>query len=81
MPADVEAVEEALAGLRTGVRADGYDLTVESVDDGVAQVRITAGPDACEECLVSKTVMAGTIKMWRRGLPEIRGIRLQYPGD
>ena len=79
--ADVHAVEQALAGLRTGVQADGYDLQVEAVDHGVARVRIVAGPNACEECLVPKSIMTGTIRMSLRALPEITSIQLAYPLD
>ena len=78
---DVQAVETALASLRTGVQADGYDLRVESVENGVALVRIVAGPNACEECLVPKAIMAGTIKISLRSLPEISGVTLRYPVD
>jgi len=81
MSADVQAVEHALAGLRTGVQADGYDLHVESVEDGVASVRIVAGPNACEECLVPKAIMTGTIRMSLRSVPEIIGVHLRYPLD
>jgi hypothetical protein len=79
--ADVRAVEQALAGLRTGIQADGYDLQVDAVGDGVAQLRIVAGPNACAECLVPKALMTGTIKMSLRALPEITTIQLQYPLD
>jgi len=79
MSAAIRTVEEALAGLRTGVRADGYDLQVESVDDGVARVRVVAGPDACEECLVPKAIMTGTIRRSLRGVPEVTSVLLRYP--
>jgi hypothetical protein len=81
MAADTPTVEHALAGLRTGIQADGYDLQVESVDNGVVRVRIVAGPNACEECLVPKSIMTGTIRMSLRGLPEITSVQLAYPLD
>jgi hypothetical protein len=77
---DVAAVEAALAGLRIGYEADGYSLLLESVSDGVVKVRIAAGPNACEECLVPKPIATGTIKGSLRGLP-ITDVEVTYPTD
>jgi hypothetical protein len=81
MALNVQSVEQALAPLRTGVQADGFDLMVESVQDGVARVRVLAGPSACEECLVPKSIMSSTIRRSLRTLPEIRQVDLRYPLD
>ena len=81
MTTDTRAVEQALAGLRVAYQADGYDLLVDSVEDGRATIRIAAGPEACEECLVSKQVAVMTLHASLRGLPEIRSIDLVYPTD
>jgi hypothetical protein len=78
---DVAAVEQALSQLRTGYQADGYDLLVDGVTDGVARVRIDAGADACEECLVAKPITEAILKASLRGLPEITAIELTYPTD
>ena len=82
MTLNVQAVEEALAGLRMGYEADGYQLAVEGVDDdtGVVRVRIAAGPNACAECLVPKTSAAGMIAGSLRGLPVSR-VEVAYPTD
>jgi hypothetical protein len=77
---DVAAVEAALDGLRLGYAADGYSLQVEDVADGVVKVRIAAGPNACEECLVPKPIALGTIKGSLRGLPITR-VEVAYPTD
>jgi hypothetical protein len=81
MTVDAITVEAALAGLRRGLQADGYDLVVETVSEGVARVRVTAGPNACEECLVPKPITVGALKASLRALPEITGIDLVYPTD
>jgi hypothetical protein len=81
MATDVNTVSQALTPLRTGVQADGYDLEVRSVENGVAHVLVVAGPNACKECLVPKPIMAGTIKMSLRSLPEITRVELTYPLD
>ncbi len=80
MSLDVQAVEEALAGLRMGYEADGYHLAVEGVDGGVVRVRIAAGPNACAECLVPKANAAGMIAGSLRGLPVSR-VEVAYPTD
>ena len=78
---DVTTVDAALAGLRTGYNADGYDLLVESVEEGVARVRVAARENACEECLVPKAIAVGTIKASLRGLPELKRVEVTYPTD
>jgi len=49
--------QDQLEDFRKTMAADDYHLEVE-VDGGTADVRIKAGPDACAECLVPKTMMA-----------------------
>ncbi len=78
---DVKTVEAALAGLRAGYEADGYELTVEDVSDGAARIRISAGPNACEECLVPKPIAVGIIRKTLTALPEIVRVSVAYPVD
>jgi hypothetical protein len=78
---DVTEVEQALAGLKVGYNADGYDLLVEGVAEGVARVRIAPGPDACQECLVPKPIAEGTIRASLRTLTGIRRVEVAYPSD
>lgn len=70
--------ETALTGLREMLAADDYRLTVTESGDGVA-VRITAGPDACDDCLVPKSVMRGVLRN-ALGVAE-ENITLEYPAD
>jgi hypothetical protein len=74
-------VAGALAGLRQAFAADGYDLQVEDIADGVARIRIVAGPDACEDCLVPKTIMSGLMQTSLAGVPEVKQVELIYPTD
>lgn len=46
------SVEQALAGLRPSLAADGFDLRVGAVDGDVVQVVLAAKPAACLDCLV-----------------------------
>lgn len=81
MSIDPQAVESALVGMRTSLQADGYDLAVDAIDAGVAHLRIVAGPNACEECLVPKSLMVGMLRHSLRDLSEVTSIDLRYPLD
>jgi hypothetical protein len=70
--------ESALAGLRATLAADDYTLHVRPDGSGV-QVRITAGPQACADCLVPKAIMRSILHA-ALGMPE-DAIALVYPGD
>ena len=68
--------ETALAGLRATLAADDYAMEMHRDGDGV-QVRITAGPEACADCLVPKPIMR-SILHGALGVPE-EAIALVYP--
>ena len=51
---------ERTAALASTLEADGYHLAIEELDSRLA-VTITAGPDACEDCLVPKDVFRGIV--------------------
>jgi hypothetical protein len=78
---DRSAVEAALEGLREGYKADGYELLVDDVSEGRVTVRIEAGPEACEECLVAKPIAREIFLASLRDLPDVRDIELIYPID
>jgi hypothetical protein len=70
--------ESAVAGLRATLAADDYAMELQPVGAGV-QVQITAGPQACAECLVPKPIMR-SILQGALGVPA-DAIVLVYPGD
>ena len=70
--------ESALAGLRSTLEADNYRMSVTESGDGV-EVTITAGPDACADCLVPKPIMRNILHA-ALGVPE-DAIVLTYPAD
>ncbi len=51
-------VEAARQSFAESFKTAGYDLSV-SERDGTLVVTITAGPAACEECLIGKEIMPG----------------------
>jgi hypothetical protein len=69
---------DALENLRRTLAADDYDLALTETPAGIA-ARITAGPDACADCLVPKPLMRNILRD-ALGVPEER-ITLAYPDD
>jgi hypothetical protein len=70
--------ENALAGLRSTLEADDYRMAVAETGDSV-EVTITAGPAACDDCLVPKPIMRNILHA-ALGVPE-DAIVLRYPAD
>jgi hypothetical protein len=74
----VRGDENALAGLRSTLEADDYRMAVTE-SGGSVEVTITAGPAACEDCLVPKPIMRNILHA-ALGVPE-DAIVLRYPVD
>jgi hypothetical protein len=70
--------ESGLRTMRAALEADGYLLDV-SEDGERLEARISAGPDACEDCLVPKPVLLAMLHQ-ALGVPE-QSIDLLYPGE
>jgi hypothetical protein len=70
--------ENALAGLRSTLAADDYRMSVTEAGSSV-EVTITAGPDACADCLAPKPIMRNILHA-ALGVPE-DAIVLVYPTD
>jgi hypothetical protein len=78
---DKGSVETALDDFRRAMEADGYTMVVDDLDSGSLRVTITAGPQACEDCLVPKPVMLTLLRQSLASLPAIREIDLVYPKE
>lgn len=70
--------ESGLQSLRSSLEADGYQLHVDEVGDRL-DVRISAGPDACPDCLVPEPILRGILGQ-TLGVPE-QSIDLTYPRE
>jgi len=69
-----EQVEAALAKVRPTLRADGGDIELVDVKDGVVQVNLTG---ACKGCPMSEmTLKHGVEKALKEALPEIKAVLL-----
>ena len=71
----------ALASLQSLLQADGYDLQITRADASGLVLRISAGPEACSECLVPARIMEIYVRDALKDLPVWRDtvVDLQYP--
>jgi hypothetical protein len=70
--------EARLQPIQASLDADGYRLDAAEAGGRIG-VRISAGPDACEDCLVPKQVMRGILGQVLEVDESI--IDIAYPGD
>ena len=76
-------VHALLTDIRDSLRSDGYELTVRSVTPQLS-LAIAAGPDACEDCLVGKDLMARHVVAALEELDanlDASAIAITYPGE
>jgi Fe-S cluster biogenesis protein NfuA len=67
-----EQVEEVLKEIRPALRADGGDVELVDVDEGVVKVRLTG---ACGGCPMSQmTLKMGIERRLRERLPEVKSV-------
>jgi Fe-S cluster biogenesis protein NfuA len=67
-----EKVEEVLNKIRPALMADGGDVELVNVDDGVVSVRLTG---ACGCCAMSTmTLKHGVERMLKSELPEVKEV-------
>jgi hypothetical protein len=76
----VSRAAEALTSLQEGLRADGADLVLESVRDGVAYARLVVGPETCQECILPKEMLEPVVlAALRKHDPAIASVTLADP--
>ena len=67
-----ENVERALDNIRPALRADGGDIELIDVVDGVVKVRLTG---ACGGCPMSQmTLKMGVEKVLKQQVPEVKSV-------
>jgi hypothetical protein len=77
----VTDLQTALEPIATTLEADGYRLETRE-EEGRLRVQIAAGPDACEDCLVPKSMMQAMIADMLARFGVAPGmIDLRYPGE
>ena len=67
-----EKIEEALNKIRPLLQADGGDVELVDVDDGVVKVRLKG---ACAGCPMSQmTIKNGVEKLLKEQIPEVASV-------
>jgi hypothetical protein len=74
-------IEEALTPVSKMPAAEGYQLAVSGPAGTSAHLTVTAGPEACEYCLVPKSVLQAIVvkNLSENGLSV--DVTLAYPGE
>jgi Fe-S cluster biogenesis protein NfuA len=68
-----EKVEEALKKIRPALQADGGDVELVEVKDGVVKVKLTG---ACGGCPMSQmTLKMGIERILKKEVPEVKEVR------
>lgn len=67
-----EEVEKVLQKIRPALQADGGDIELIDVQDGVVKVKLTG---ACGDCPMSQmTLKQGVERVLREEVPEVKGL-------
>ncbi len=67
-----ESIEKALERIRPALRADGGDIELIDVVDGVVKVRLTG---ACGGCPMSQmTLKMGVERVLKQQVPEVKAV-------
>ena len=75
-----ESARQAVEQLREGFQADGADLELESLEDGVARVRLVVTDETCLECIVPGEILQTVLETsLRQSVPDLRAVVLDDP--
>jgi Fe-S cluster biogenesis protein NfuA len=67
-----ENVEKALQKIRPSLQADGGDIELVDIQDGVVKVKLTG---ACGGCPMSQmTLKMGVERVLKEAVPEVKGV-------
>ena len=67
-----ESIEKALEKIRPALQADGGDVELVEVNDGVVKVRLTG---ACGGCPMSQmTLKMGVERVLKQAVPEVKSV-------
>jgi Fe-S cluster biogenesis protein NfuA len=67
-----EKIEKALETIRPALRADGGDIQLVSVEDGIVKVRLTGACSGCQ--MAQMTMTQGVEQAIKEVVPEINKV-------
>jgi hypothetical protein len=75
----MSAADTALAGIRTALQADGYDLVLDAASPRELRVAIDASAEACGECLIPMDSMRDLIESALAEAGVAATVDMRYP--
>ncbi|KKO19420.1 MAG: hypothetical protein DCC43_07140 [Candidatus Brocadia sp.] len=69
-----EKIEEALKSIRPALQADGGDIELVDVQDGVVKVRLRGACGTCPSALM--TLKYGVEERLKEEIPEVKSVEL-----
>jgi len=69
-----EKIEEALKNIRPALQADGGDIELVGVDDGIVKVRLKRACGTCPSSLA--TLKYGVEERLKEEIPEVKSVEL-----
>jgi len=69
-----EQIEEALKNIRPALQADGGDIELVDVQDGVVKVRLRGACGTCPSALM--TLKYGVEERLKEEIPEVKSVEL-----
>lgn len=67
--------------LKEALQGDGADLELDSVEDGVASVRLILGPESCLECIMPKETIEQILLVSLSKTESVTSVRLDDPRE
>jgi hypothetical protein len=72
-------LDKVLDDFRPGFDADGFDVSVQHVVDGLVLLRVVHRPNACEECLLPDDMMAPMLTAaFQNVAPDVTSVRIEH---
>ena len=74
-----QELDSVLEQFRPGFDADGFDVSVQNVVDGLVLLRVVHRPNACEECLLPDDMMGPMLTTaFQNVAPDVTGVRIEH---
>ena len=74
-----QQLDSVLDQFRPGFDADGFDVSVQNMVDGLVLLRVVHRPNACEECLLPDDMMGPMLTTaFQNVAPDVTGVRIEH---